>query len=64
MKLWRHRARAQRRQGHDLNISLIAFRAEDYVRLVRHVTAARVRDASPVWSPARCADTSFRPSRR
>ena len=44
MKLW-HIAHARSGdKGTISNISLIAFRAEDYARLARYVTAARVRD--------------------
>ena len=44
MKLW-HIAHARSGdKGTISNISLIAFRAGDYDRLVRHVTAARVRE--------------------
>ena len=44
MKLWQIAHARSGDKGTISNISLIAFRAEDYARLVRHVTAARVRE--------------------
>ena len=64
MKLGRSRTARSGDKGTISNISLIAFRPEDYARLVRHVTAARVRELFTGRSPARCADTSCRPSAR
>ena len=43
MKLWQIAHSRSGDKGTISNISLIAFRAEDYARLARHVTAARVR---------------------
>jgi len=44
MKLWQIAHARSGDKGTISNISLIAFRAEDYDRLARHVTAARVRE--------------------
>lgn len=44
MKLWRIAHARSGDKGTIANISLIAFRPADYARLVRHVTAARVRE--------------------
>ena len=44
MKLWQIAHSRSGDKGTISNISLIAFRAEDYPRLARHVTAARVRE--------------------
>jgi hypothetical protein len=43
MKLWQIAHARGGDKGTVSNISLIAYRPEDYPRLVRHVTAARVR---------------------
>lgn len=44
MKLWRIAHARSGDKGTISNISLIAFRAADYPRLARHVTAALVRE--------------------
>jgi hypothetical protein len=44
MKLWRIAHARSGDKGTIANISLIAFRSADYPRLVRYVTAVRVRE--------------------